>query len=114
MPNLKKIDRRAPLEKFYCVVCGQVIDQARVIRKAVTCSEEHSRIIKLERRRLRDLTRCRACNRPSTPAERAEFAAWRKDKKARERAEKKAGKKAKSSPPQATPLEKHLGTVTVQ
>jgi len=78
MPNVKKIDRREALKVFYCVVCGEHIDPARVIRKAVTCSEEHSKILTLERRRLRDLSKCRLCNRPSTPAERAEFAAWRR------------------------------------
>lgn len=110
MPNLKKIDRRKPLETFYCVICGDPIDPIRMIRKAVTCSEQHARILKLERRRLRDLTRCRACNRPSTPTERAEFAAWRRDKKKGESAAKKAAKPAVL---EATPLESHLGTISI-
>jgi predicted nucleic acid-binding Zn ribbon protein len=78
MTNLKKADRREPLKVFHCVVCGGPIASSRIIRKAVTCSEEHAEILTLERRRLRDLGKCRLCNRPSTPEERAEFAAWRR------------------------------------
>lgn len=78
MANLKKTDRRKPQEEFFCVVCAKPIPAERVIRKAVTCSALHAKILKLERRRLRDLNRCRACNRPSTPEERADFVAWRK------------------------------------
>ena len=78
MPNVKASERRQPLEQFHCVVCGETIPKERVIRKAVTCSEQHANILKNERRRLRDETRCRFCNRPNTPEERALFAAWRK------------------------------------
>lgn len=78
MANLKKVERRQALEHFYCVVCGGLIPSERVIRKSVTCTEQHAKVLKLERRRLRDVSRCRLCNRPSSPEERADFAAWRK------------------------------------
>jgi predicted nucleic acid-binding Zn ribbon protein len=114
MPNLKKIDRRKPLEAFYCVVCGGLIDPKRVVQRAVTCSPEHAQILKLERRRLRNFTRCPFCNRPSTPADRAEFAAWRKvqaKEKGIRPGPKPKPKEGISLP--VTPLESHLGTVTV-
>ncbi len=78
MANIKKADRKPPLEKFHCVVCAEAIPPARVLKKSVTCSNAHGNILKNERRRRRDMERCRYCNRPSTPEERAEFAAWRK------------------------------------
>jgi predicted nucleic acid-binding Zn ribbon protein len=78
MTNVRKADRRAPLEVFYCVVCAEPIPTDRLLRKAVTCSKQHGTILKNERRKLRDLGRCRFCGRPSTPEERAAFAAWRK------------------------------------
>lgn len=78
MPNLKAIDRRKPIEYFHCLVCGDQIPAERVVRRSVTCTAEHAKILNLERRRLRDLTRCRFCNRPNTPEERRSYAAWRK------------------------------------
>ena len=78
MTNVKKADRRAPLKAFYCVVCGEDIPADRVLRRAVTCTKTHANFLKNERRKLRDLGRCRFCGRPSTPEERAQFAAWRK------------------------------------
>lgn len=79
MSNVKKADRTKPLEHFYCIICGEEISKERIVRKAVTCSEAHGILLRNERRRLRDLVRCRLCNRPSTPEERAEFAAWRRE-----------------------------------
>lgn len=78
MANIKKADRRPPQTVFFCVICGNEIPQERLLHKAVTCSKAHANALKNERRRLRDLVRCRFCNRPSTPEERAQFAAWRK------------------------------------
>jgi predicted nucleic acid-binding Zn ribbon protein len=114
MANLKKTDRREPIEHFHCLICGETIDPDRAIRKAVTCSEQHAHILTLERRRLarlRTVNRCYYCNRPSTPAERAEFAAWRKAQ-AKEKGIK-PGPKPKPAPGE-TPLEQHLGTIAVQ
>ena len=67
MSNVKKADRTKPLEHFYCIICGEEISKERIVRKAVTCSEAHGILLRNERRRLRDLVRCRLCNRPSTP-----------------------------------------------
>lgn len=107
MPNLKKEERRKPVEQFHCVICAATISPDRIIRKAVTCSEAHAKILKLERRRLRDMNRCRFCNRPSTPAERAEFIAWRKSLGI------KPGPKPKPKPVEETPIERELGTFAV-
>jgi predicted nucleic acid-binding Zn ribbon protein len=108
MPNLKKENRRKPIEKFFCVICGEPISADRMIRKAVTCSEQHAKVLKLERRRLRDMVRCRFCNRPATPAERAEFIAWRRSRGI------KPGRKPKPKEEhEQTPLEQELGTIQV-
>jgi predicted nucleic acid-binding Zn ribbon protein len=115
MAYIKKTDRREPIEHFHCLVCGDPIDPARVVSKrVVTCSEEHARILKLEKRRLRGLSpsRCRMCGRPSTEAERAEFAAWRKDKA--KKAGIRPGPKKKPEQPAVTPLEQHLGAISIQ
>lgn len=81
---------------FHCVICARPIPESRMTRKAVTCSDGHANELKNARRRLRDMSRCRLCNRPSTPEERAEFAAWR-----RSRPESKRGPKAKKKPENA-------------
>jgi predicted nucleic acid-binding Zn ribbon protein len=126
MAYIKKEDRRKPIKHFHCLVCGGKIDPARVISKRVlTCSNEHARILTLERRRLRGLltSRCRLCNRPSSAEERTQFSAWRRDQaKLKRQAEaakeekKQAAKPSKKAapPPDPAPLEKHLGTIAVQ
>ena len=108
MGNVKKADRRAPLKEFYCVVCGEPISADRVLRRAVTCTKTHATILKNERRKLRDLGRCRFCGRPSTPEERAEFAAWRKTLPGTKR-----GRPAKPKPAanEKSPLANGSGTV---
>jgi predicted nucleic acid-binding Zn ribbon protein len=111
---------------FHCVICGNPISPERVTRKAVTCSEAHARDLKNARRLLRDMTRCRNCNRPSTPEERRLFTAWRKEYnkalgvKRGWRTGKKRGPKKKPAAEEiehasagATPLESHLGIINV-
>lgn len=64
-------------DPFKCVVCTQPIPKTRK-KDAVTCSPECS----LERAKMlrmkKDAHHCPACKRPSTPEERAKFAAWRR------------------------------------
>lgn len=108
MANVKKADRTKPLEHAYCMVCREEISAARLLHQAVTCSEAHAKLLRNERRRLRDLVRCRLCNRPSTPAERAEFTAWRRANRI------KPGPKPKPKPEEETvaptPIEQEMGT----
>jgi hypothetical protein len=92
-------------------VCGDPIDPDRMIRKSVTCSPAHAKVLKLERRRLRDMSRCRLCNRPCTPKERAEFAAWRKSKGVKPGPKPRPKEQAQVAEP--TPLERELGTIAV-
>ena len=65
---------------LYCVICREEISANRVKKKAVTCSEAHALELKNRRRRVRDMTRCHFCSRPTTPAERADFLAWRRQR----------------------------------
>jgi predicted nucleic acid-binding Zn ribbon protein len=117
MPYRKRTEPFAD-PKFFCVVCRNEIPADRVLLKAVTCSKDCAREHKNMKRRLRDTERCRFCNRPSTPAERAQFVQWRKEKRTQETAARREKKKlekeaAKAETPPATPIEEHLGTVTV-
>ena len=107
---------------FHCVMCGDAISPDRVTRKAVTCSEAHARDLKNARRILRDMTRCRLCNRPSTPEERKEFTAWRKERNKRlgvKRGWKTGNKRGPKKPGAAehaggaSPLEALLGSIQV-
>jgi len=117
MPYRKKTEPFAE-PKFFCVVCTKQITTERVIKKAVTCSQACAREHKNMKRRLRDTDRCRLCNRPSSAEERAEFARWRRDERTKETAARREKKKlekeaAKVRAAAPTPLEDHLGTVSV-
>lgn len=117
MPYRKRTEPLPPA-KFFCVVCGTDIPPDRIIKKAVTCSKQHAIDFKNMKRRLRDTDRCRLCNRPSSSSERAEFTQWRKEKRAQETAARREKKKlekeaAKAEPAPPTPIEEHLGTVSV-
>lgn len=110
MPNRKKDAPTPPPPPTFlrCVVCGDAIPTSRAMRKAVTCCDTHGKIFKSVKRQMRHSTRCRLCNRPSTPAERQEFLAWRRSKKL------KPGRKQKPMPEASpSPLESHLGTIAV-
>ena len=80
------------LEFFHCVVCGEPIPNSRVIRKAVTCCEEHATVLKNARRRVRDNSKCRLCNRPATPEEIASWRRWRREAYGETRGRKAAPK----------------------
>jgi hypothetical protein len=60
-----------------CIVCTSPMPPTRR-KDAVTCSPACSSIRAKWLRSLIDQTRCRYCQRPSTPAERAAFNRWRK------------------------------------
>lgn len=65
--------------KVWCCVCRNPVPEARIIRKAVTCTEVCAKVLKNARRQRRDLGKCRYCNAPSTPEERKLFAKWRRE-----------------------------------
>jgi hypothetical protein len=86
----------------------------------VTCSDEHANDLKNARRRLRDLGRCRFCNRPSTPEERASYAAWRKTlpeskrgPKPKSEEHKAASKKARAEKRKAARLKAKLDAQSI-
>lgn len=66
--------------KLHCVYCTAELSPERLARRANTCCEEHSKLAKQVRLAARDQKVCRGCQRPSTPEERAEFAAWRRSR----------------------------------
>lgn len=72
--------------------CGNIIPDDRVVRKAVTCCDDHANVLKNLRRARRDMKRCRLCSRPCTPAERADFQLWRREREGEKRGRPKAKK----------------------
>lgn len=79
MPLRKKGEEEPPpVETLRCVVCTEPIPRERALRKSVTCSEQHAELLYRSRRVMRDQTRCRLCNRPTTPEEIASYRAWRR------------------------------------
>ena len=62
---------------MHCLVCTNPIPPTRK-KDAITCSTECSAVRAKYLRSLIDQKRCRYCQRPSTPAERAAFNRWGK------------------------------------
>lgn len=92
---------RVSHRKLFCIVCKGEIPPDRILKKASTCSNEHSKILRSERRKSRDHVKCRYCNMPSTPEERQLFKQWQ----ATQTTQKKRGRKPKpkEAPPAADP-----------
>lgn len=67
----------------YCVVCANEVPLERKKKRSVTCSEDHQRIRKNHLRASKELKKCKYCNQPATPEERADFKAWRRERKAK-------------------------------
>lgn len=103
MANVSKSERREPLEKLYCIVCGKEMPFERTRNGGSTCSKEHSQILNAEKRRVRDATNCRTCNRPSTPEERALYAAWRRTTREETRGRKKKPPVLEEAPAEVHP-----------
>lgn len=61
----------------YCVVDKELIPIERVKFNAVTCSDKCEKARKRQRMLLMEQAECKYCRRPSTPAERESFKAWR-------------------------------------
>ena len=69
---------RAPyVDKLCCIICGSIIPEDRMKKRAITCSPEHSKERTNMLRRQLDAKRCRYCMRPATPEEQARFRRWR-------------------------------------
>lgn len=60
-----------------CAWCGKEISEERQVRRKRTCSDEHTKHLNQFKRFLQSKIRCSSCGRPSTPAEREDFKAWR-------------------------------------
>ena len=64
-----------------CTVCTKLVPEKRAKGKyKTTCSPECHKVIKKFGAHLLELTRCPACWHPSTPEQRADFKAWRKER----------------------------------
>jgi hypothetical protein len=76
-----------------CLFCGDPItDRKRArLRRNTTCSKEHADALKEWRQWVFSQKKCLACWTPSSPAERADFRAWRRARG--ERGEKPGAKK---------------------
>lgn len=61
----------------HCVICGDVLTEERLKKRAITCSPEHSKDRANQLRRMLDAKRCRYCQRPATQEEQARFRRWR-------------------------------------
>ncbi len=65
---------------MFCLVDGEPIVPARVLRRSVTCSVECAKKLVAMRRAMIDARVCRQCHAPSTPEERKDFQRWRRDR----------------------------------
>lgn len=65
---------------IHCVICNDPVPELRMRRRAVTCCEAHAKVADEIRRRKRNQTKCRLCNRPATPEEVADFRAWKRER----------------------------------
>lgn len=63
--------------QVFCAICKELVADERVMQGSVTCSKQCANDLKNLRRRRRDLKKCRYCNAPSTPEERANYLRWR-------------------------------------
>lgn len=76
----------------FCVVCGKEVPLDRKKRRSVTCSEECNKKRSNYLRERKELRRCKYCGVPATIAERDDFRAWRRERKAAKKAALKAEK----------------------
>ena len=65
----------------FCVLCTKPIPPERKW-DAITCSKECTKLRRSYAQCRMDQTECRYCRRPSTPEERARYAAWKRWEKA--------------------------------
>lgn len=63
--------------KTHCVICTTEIPRERLIRGAITCSNEHSKLRRAQLAAIIDKKECRYCRRPSTPEEREAYKRFR-------------------------------------
>ncbi len=63
--------------KTLCIICGQQIPKDRLMRGAITCSQEHAKLRRAQLQAIVDKKECRYCRRPSTPEEREAYKRFR-------------------------------------
>jgi hypothetical protein len=62
----------------HCVVCGRLVPEDRMKKRAITCSSECGKERRnMLRRYFVDSKFCRYCMKPATPEEQARFRRWR-------------------------------------
>lgn len=76
----------------FCVVCGTLVPVERKIRRALTCSDACALARNSYLRERKELKKCKYCGNVSTPEERDDFRAWRRERNAQRRAAAKAAK----------------------
>lgn len=62
----------------FCILCKAPIPLERLVRRAVTCTKDHARLLRRLRDKLSNSQGCTHCRRPCTPEDRAAWAAFRK------------------------------------
>jgi hypothetical protein len=80
--------------KVFCVVDGVEVPADRKKRRSITCSDACATIRNNYLRDRKELRKCKYCGNPSTPEERDEFRAWRRERLVAKRAAAKAAKTA--------------------
>jgi len=63
--------------KTLCIICGGEVPKDRIMRGAITCSKEHSKLRRNQLTAIVDKKECRYCRRPSTPEEREAYKRFR-------------------------------------
>lgn len=74
---------------MFCVMCSTEVPLERKRKRSVTCSDDCSKKRGNYLRERKELRKCKYCNQPSTPEERDDFRAWRRDRKAQAKAKMK-------------------------
>lgn len=80
-------------DQTYCIIDRKPISAERVMRRSVTCSKECAKQLARFRRAMTDARSCRQCHAPSTPAQRKQFAQWRRESGQLKRGRPKAAPK---------------------
>lgn len=62
----------------FCILCKEPIPLERLVRRAVTCTKEHARLLKQNRDKLKHSQGCTHCRRPCTPEDKRLWAEFRK------------------------------------
>lgn len=92
--------------KVFCVVCGGVVPDDRKHRRSITCSDACAKTRNAYLRARAEAKRCKYCSQPSTPEQRDDFKAWRRERRAKMLADLKAAKEAAAQAQEVENVEK--------